>query len=147
MITMSGRGTITSRATVSPNSMMLSISSRSSCSITSSSAAAPTMPSSSFSLTNGPSFKPLPGSSTLVSPISPRPIRRNGGNDTSQSVLRAVSSAARSAESTAHVLGIDSATTKNTTTLSTKPHGNALGAEQAVGEQRGEERLTASAAR
>ena len=65
-VTMSGRGTITSRATVSPNSMMLSMSSRSSCSITSSSAAASTMPSSSCSLTNGPSLRPLPGSSTLV---------------------------------------------------------------------------------
>ena len=34
MVTMSGRGTITSRATVSPNSMIDSMSSRSSCSIT-----------------------------------------------------------------------------------------------------------------
>ena len=69
-VTMSGRGTMTSRATVSPNSMIDSMSSRSSCSITSSSAAASTMPSSSCSDTNGPCFRPLPGSSTLVRPIS-----------------------------------------------------------------------------
>ena len=118
---MSGRGTITSRATVSPNSMMLSISSRSSCSITSSSAAASTMPSSSCSLTNGPSLRPLPGSSTLVSPIRPRLMMRSGQNRTSTSVKRAVASPARSACRTAHVLGIASANTKNTTMLTTEP--------------------------
>ena len=90
IIAMSGRGTITSRTTVSPNSMMLSISSRSSCSITSSAAAAPTMPSSSCSLTNGPCLRPLPGSSTFVSQISAREISRSGGNDTSTLTKRAV---------------------------------------------------------
>ena len=68
IIAMSGRGTITSRTTVSPNSMMLSISSRSSCSITSSAAAAPTMPSSSCSLTNGPCLSPLPGQQHVGQP-------------------------------------------------------------------------------
>ena len=84
-VTMSGRGTMTSRATVSPNSMMLSMSRRSSCSITSSSAAASTMPSSSCSETNGPCFRPLPGRSTLVRPMRAAVMSRSGGNRTSHS--------------------------------------------------------------
>ena len=70
-----------------------------------------------------------------MSPISARLTKRSGGNDTSHSIGRAVNSAARSADSTAHVLGIASASTKNTTTLSTKPTATPAGAEQAVGER------------
>ena len=44
--------------------------------------------------------------------------------------------------STAHVLGIDSARTKNTTTLSTKPTIRPVVPEQPVGEDRRQERLT-----
>ena len=80
---MSGRGTITSRATVSPNSMMLSMSSRSSCSMTSSLAAASTMPSSSRSETNGPSLMPLPGRIQLAKAISAWVTMRSGQNLTS----------------------------------------------------------------
>ena len=87
---MSGRGTITSRATVSPNSMMLSMSSRSSCSMTSSSAASATIPSSSRSDTNGPPLMPLPGRIQLAKPIRPWVITRSGQNRTSQDVGRAV---------------------------------------------------------
>ena len=141
---MSGRGTITSRTTVSPNSMMLSISSRSSCSITSSAAAAPTMPSSSCSLTNGPCLSPLPGSSTFVSQISAREISRSGGNDTSALTKRAVTSAARSVCRTAHVLGIDSATMKKTTTLRAKmPIAPNSARDPVVGETGDEPRLAA----
>ena len=91
---MSGRGTMTSRTTVSPNSMIDSISSRSSCSITSSSAAASTIPSSSCSLTNGPFSSPLPRTMTLVSRIRPLEIIRSGKNVTSASTGRAANSAA-----------------------------------------------------
>ena len=54
------------------------MSSRSSCSITSSSAAASARASSSSSDTNGPSFRPLPGRITLVSPMRPRDSTRSG---------------------------------------------------------------------
>ena len=58
--------------------------------------------------------------STLAMPISARAMMRSGGNRTSQSVGRAVASAARSADSTAHVFGSASASTKKITTLRTK---------------------------
>ncbi len=124
---MSGRGTMISRARVSPNSMIDSMSSRSSCSITSSSAAASTMPRSSFSDTNGPCFRPRPGNSTLARPINPREMMRSGGNETSMSVVRAVMMAARSECRTAHVLGNASDSTKNTITFSTKPTSTPMG--------------------
>ena len=57
-------------------------------------------------------------------------------------MLRAVSSAARSAGAPPTSWASLRRRTKNTTTLRTKPHGDALGAEQAVGERRREERLT-----
>ena len=79
------------------------------------------MPSNSCSLTNGPSLRPLPGTITLVSTIKARLTRRSGGKDTSHSVGRAVNSAARSADSTAHVFGTASVSTKKTMTLRTKP--------------------------
>ena len=93
--TMSGRGTMTSRTTVSPNSMMLSMSSRSSSSITSSSAATSTMPSSSVSETNGPCSRPLPLTITFVNEMSAFDTHCSGGNDTSAAVGRAESIAAR----------------------------------------------------
>ncbi len=57
----------------------------------------------------------------LVSPIKPREMTRRGGNDTIHSVSRAVASAARSAESTAQVFGIASASTKKKMTFRKKP--------------------------
>ena len=135
---MSGRGTITSRATVSPNSMMLSMSSRSSCSMTSSSAASATIPSSSRSDTNGPPLIPLPGRIQLAKPIRPWVITRSGQNRTSQDVGRAVTSAACSLCRTAHVLGIASVNTNSTTTLSTKPRHGTPRAEQAGEQERAE---------
>ena len=99
--TMSGRGTMTSRATVSPNSMMDSMSSRSSRSMTSSSAAASTIPSSSCSDTNGPCFRPLPGRITFVRPISALEMSCRGGKRTSAAVTGVLMSAARSGWSTA----------------------------------------------
>ena len=61
MATMSGRGTITSRTTVSPNSMIEWMSWRSSRSITSSSTATSARASSSSSDTNGPVLQALAG--------------------------------------------------------------------------------------
>ena len=102
---MSGRRTITSRATVSPNSMMDSISLRSSNSITSSSAAASTIPRSSCSETNGPCLRPRPGRITFVRPISPLEINCSGGKRTSAEVIGVLIVAARSGWSTAQVFG------------------------------------------
>ena len=59
--TMSGRGTITSRTTVSPNSKIEWMSSRSSVSIDASCAATSAIVRISSSVTNGPPRKPLPG--------------------------------------------------------------------------------------
>ena len=89
--------------------------------MTSSLAAASTMPSSSRSETNGPSLMPLPGRIQLAKPISACVSRRSGQNLTSHSVGRAVALAACSLCRTAHVLGIASVNTKRIPTLSTKP--------------------------
>ena len=65
--TMSGRGTITSRTIVSPNSKIEWISSFSSSSISPSLDATSAEARSSCSVMYGPSFKPLPGMSTFAS--------------------------------------------------------------------------------
>ena len=98
---MSGRGTMTSRATVSPNSMIDSISSRSSRSITSSSAAASTMPSSSCSDTNGPCLRPLPGRITFVEADQRPGDQLQGREADERAVIGVLMSAARSGWSTA----------------------------------------------
>src|SRR3954453_22395474 len=125
--TMSGRGTITSRTTVSPNSMMEWISWRSCDSISPSSTATSAMASSSSSETNGPAFRPLPGRMMLDTPIRPRASNRNGGKLTSAWMTGAVKRAARSECWTAHVLGAASANTKMITTSNSvamaMPHG------------------------
>ena len=69
------------------------------------------MPSSSCSDTKGPLRSPLPGTITLVSPMSPRDTALSGVNPTRAATGRAVSSAARSGDSTAHVLGSASVST------------------------------------
>ena len=137
MITMSGRGTITSRATVSPNSMMLSISSRSSCSITSSSAAALDDAEQLLLADERTLLEALARQQHVGQPDQPaadeaqrrerhqpvgepravsqrRPLRRAGPPTSSASPRRR---------------------TKNTTTLSDDADDDALRAEQAVGEQ------------
>ena len=121
IVTMSGNGTITSRATVSPNSMIDSIRSRSSSSMTSSFIAASTIPSSSCSLTNGPCSRPFPFTMTLVNEMSHPETIFNGGNDTSSFVPRAVLKAARSGYSKAYVFGTASARTKKTMTFKRTP--------------------------
>src|ERR671911_259975 len=117
-VTMSGRGTITSRTTVSPNSMIDSMSARSSSSITPSSTPSSATASNSSSDTYGPCASPLPGRSRLVRPMSARDAIRSGENRTRARMGRAAASAERSGLSTAHVRGSDAATT-NTTTTST----------------------------
>src|SRR5437899_1873283 len=77
--TMSVRGVIASRTTMSPNSKIEWISLRSSRSMASSSAATSAIWRISSSLTNGPSLRPRPGSTTLARPIRPRESTRNGG--------------------------------------------------------------------
>ena len=69
MVTMSGRGTITSRTTVSPNSMMEWMRARSSVSITSPSRATSAMASSSDSVTLDPRYWPFSPMSRLARPI------------------------------------------------------------------------------
>ena len=78
MATMSGRGSITSRTTVSPNSKIEWMSWRSSTSIDSSSAATSAIARRSSSVTNGPSLRPRPGSRTLPRPISALDSSRKG---------------------------------------------------------------------
>ena len=118
---MSGRGTITSRATVSPNSIIDSMRSRSSSSMTSSFIAASTIPNNSCSFTKGPCSSPLPLTMTLVNEINQPDTILNGGNDTKSLVPRAVVKAARSGYNNAYVLGTASAKTKNTMTFSSTP--------------------------
>src|SRR5574341_147820 len=99
--TMSGRGTITSRTTVSPNSKMEWIISRSSSSMTSSRSASSTMARSSSSETNGPVLRPLPGVMTLPMPIS----RRVSGPSTGSRVSHQTTGATVSADQPLHHRG------------------------------------------
>ena len=69
---MSGRGTITSRTIVSPNSKIEWISSFSPSSIEPSSLPTSAIERRSASETNGPCFRPLPGSSQFAMTIRPR---------------------------------------------------------------------------
>ena len=117
----SGRGTIISRTTVSPNSIIDSMSSRSSCSITLSCAAASTIPKNSCSPMNGPCFSPSPFTMTLVSLINTVDAARNGQKRTSKEIGRAVVVAPRTGLSSAYVFGTASASTKNNITLIITP--------------------------
>ena len=81
-VIMSGRGTMTSRTTVSPNSKMEWISSFSSSSIDeSSSEATSAIARISCSVANGPSGSPRPGSTTLAMPTSRCATGPNGAGD------------------------------------------------------------------
>ncbi len=77
--TMSGRGSMTSRTTVSPNSKIEWMSSRSSVSIDDSLAATSAIVRISSSVTNGPPRRPLPGITMLASPMNMRVSTRSGG--------------------------------------------------------------------
>ena len=99
-VTMSGRGVITSRATVSPKSMMEWMKLRSSFSITFSSWATSAMALSSESVMNEwvsswPPSSPAP-MMRLASPLRSRESHRMGGNRISVLTNGALSSAARS---------------------------------------------------
>src|SRR5947209_5900078 len=126
-VTMSGRGTITSRTTVSPNSMIEWMRARSSCSMTSSCWATSAIASSSSSEMNGPSLRPLPGMMTLARPIRPRERTRSGQKRTRAATGRPARRAARSACWIAQVFGAASAITKMMQTsmpvAMTTPHG------------------------
>ena len=113
--TMSVRGTMISRATVSPKSMIDSMRSRSSSSMTEASAASPIRAMISSSVTNGPCSRPLPGRITLVTVMSTSAIHRNVRPMSTMS--GAVASAARSVCCRAHVFGAASAMMNTTTTL------------------------------
>ena len=110
--TMSGRGRITSWVTVSPNSKIEWMSRRSSRSISCSSAATSAMVRRSSSVTNGPSFRPLPGSITFARPMRPRESRRNGGKTVIAHRNPDTFSAARSGCWIAYVFGATSPITK-----------------------------------
>ena len=106
----SGRGTMTSRTIVSPNSKIEWISSFSSRSIEPSSWPTSAIERRSASDTNGPCFRPRPGRSTFARPMSAlvgvasrRPRPQTSG---------ATASAARSEYSTPNVLLIASTSTK-----------------------------------
>src|SRR2546430_2206500 len=123
--TMSVRGVIASRTTMSPNSKIEWISLRSSRSMASSSAATSASWRISSSLTNGPSVRPRPGSTTLARPIRPRESTRNGGKFVKNARIGDTRSTARSVCWIAKVFGTSSKNTKkaaiSTTMPSTKP--------------------------
>ncbi len=116
-VTMSGRGIMTSRTIVSPNSMIDSMRARSSSSMTpSSTPSSATASSSSSDDTNGPCLSPDPGSTRLETAMRPRVARRTGANRATARTGRATASDTRSGLSTAHVLGAVSASTNTTPT-------------------------------
>src|SRR5215210_4441874 len=119
--TMSVRGVIASRTTMSPNSKIEWMSLRSSRSIASASAATSAIVRISSSDTNGPSFSPRPGSSRFARPMRLRESTRRGGKYVTAYRKRETPSAARSVFWIANVLGMTSAITKNTTIWMTMP--------------------------
>ena len=119
MVTMSGRGTITSRTTVSPNSMMEWIRARSSVSITSPSRATSAMASSSDSVTSDPRYRPFSPMSRLAKPIRAPETIRTGQNRTMAETRGALNRAARSGWWTAQFLGTASPRTKMITISNT----------------------------
>ena len=94
--TMSGRGIITSRTRVSPNSKIEWMSLRSSPAIDSSSAATSAIVRISSSVMKGPCFNPFPGSTTFAKPINPRDSNRSGGRFVRNHSSGVTCSAARS---------------------------------------------------
>ena len=120
---MSGRGTITSRTTASPKSMIEWMKARSVCSMTSSAWATSAMASSSDSVTLPcASSSPLPRPMTrLARPMSTEDTARTRGKATRAETMGALKRAARSGLCTAQFLGTASKRTKITTTSKTTP--------------------------
>ena len=100
IVTMSVRGTITSRTTVSPKEITEWMNARSVGSITSSWRATSAMASSSDSVTVGGGW-PLPPISRSARPTSTDEIQRIGGNRVTASMTGAANRAARSVWRTA----------------------------------------------
>ena len=105
MVTMSGRGTITSRTTVSPNSMIEWMRARSSVSMTSPSTATSAMASSSDSVTAEPRYCPCSPMSRLARPMRPPDTIRTGQKRTRAETSGALNRAARSGWCTAQFFG------------------------------------------
>ena len=118
-VTMSVRGTMISRTTVSPKSMIDSIRSRSDSSMTACSMASSARARISSSVTNGPFFRPLPGRITLATPMRARAGMRS--TQPANSTMGAVNNAARSVCCNAQVFGAASAITNSTRTFNTMP--------------------------
>ncbi len=117
--TMSVRGSITSRTTVSPNSKMEWMSSRSSVSMESSCAATSAIVRMSASVVNGPERSPLPGSTTLANPMNNRVNSRSGRKPVTETSSGEMKRAVRSLCCSAKVFGTTS-NNVNTTKISTK---------------------------
>src|SRR5579875_421767 len=113
-VRMSGRGTITSRTTVSPKSMIEWMSARSPVSITCSSMATSAMASSSESLT--PVVPRREPDRSRARRMRPSDTTRTGGKARTAATTGATSRAERSGFCTAQFLGSASASTKMTTT-------------------------------
>ncbi len=116
---MSGRGTITSRTTVSPNSMIEWMRARSSVSMTSPSRATSAMASSSDSVTSDPRYWPFSPMRRLARPIRAPDTIRTGQNRTMADTSGALNRAARSGWWTAQFFGTASPRTKMTTISNT----------------------------
>ncbi len=132
--TTSGRGRITSRTIVSPNSMIEEMRARSSLSSTSSATATSARARISDSVTSGSRSAALsPGVTRRESPMSRPDTSRTGGKRMTAVTNGAANSAARSAWRTAQCFGTASAATKITTTSKTVATGDAERTEQARG--------------
>ncbi len=110
---------MTSRTTVSPNSKIEWMSSRSSVSIESSSAATSAIVRMSASVVNGPERIPLPGSTTFAKPMKSRERSRSGKKPVTDASNGEIASTVRSLCCNANVLGTTS-NSVNTTKISTK---------------------------
>ena len=96
---------MTSRTTVSPNSKIEWMSSRSSVSIESSSAATSAMVRMSASVVKGPDRIPLPGNTTFAKPMNSRVSRRSGRKPVTDTSSGEMNSAVRSLCCSANVFG------------------------------------------
>ena len=114
---MSGRGTITSRAMVSPNSKIEWMSSFSSSSISPSSEATSAEARSSCSVMNGPSRSPLPGISALASRT--RLFATGPSSVPMKEIGRATKSATPSVRWIANVFGVTSAKRNSSSVIAT----------------------------
>ena len=115
MVTMSVRGTITSRTTVSPNSMIEWMRARSSVSMTSPSTATSAMASSSDSVTGAPRSRPCSPMKRLARPMRPPETIRTGQKRTRADTTAPSTGRPAPGWWTAQFFGTASANTKITT--------------------------------